>query len=103
MLEHMAHLYTYEGLALLTYRYYYPGYVPGRVILSVHSVQASRGDDIDRFWYEETHTIGTAYTIVRAEWAAHSPSCICGAVSTLWPQLPRSSGSYTSESYSAES
>ena len=29
MLEHMAHLYTYEGLALLTYRYYYPGYVPG--------------------------------------------------------------------------
>ena len=40
MLEHMAHLYTYEGLALLTYRYYYPGYVPGRVILSVHSVQA---------------------------------------------------------------
>ena len=40
MLEHMAYLYTYEGLALLIYRYYYPEYVPGRVIRSVHSVQA---------------------------------------------------------------
>ena len=32
MLEHMAHLYTYEGLALLTYRYYYPEYTDTTIV-----------------------------------------------------------------------
>jgi hypothetical protein len=83
MLEHMAHLYTYEGLALLTYRYYYPGYVPGRVILSVHSVQASRGADIDS-GMKKRKLASTSLGHARTQRVSHRDRRLC--THTPWAQ-----------------